>query len=91
MAIGQILLVAVSTWVLVFGATWCVRRLGLDPVAGWMSATAMRSAVALAAVALLARSDLEHRIALIFALGAAYFAAVVVDGVRHFRVERASC
>lgn len=82
----QIAGVAVVTTALFFASAPAVAR-GLRLNAGQVHLAAMGVRfvlVVLLALALLF-SGLEHRVALVFTVGAASFASAVIDGVRQFR------
>ncbi|MSR47496.1 MAG: hypothetical protein EXS13_10625 [Planctomycetes bacterium] len=82
----QVIAVAVGTVALVLGsAPLLARGLRLDGLKAQLAAMAVRLFLAVLVALGLGLSRLEHRIALVFTVGAAYFAATLVDGVRHFR------
>ena len=89
----QILLVAAITLAVFAVATALVARLlRLSGPRAHVAATVVRFSLAVALAIGLAASRLEHRIALVFTVGAAYFAAALFDGLRRFRQpERNEC
>lgn len=82
----QIALVAAATSAVVFAAgPLLARGLRLNAIQAQFAAMAARLATALLLATALAASGAEHRIALVFTVGAAYFAAALVDGLKKFR------
>ena len=78
--------VAAATIALFFGTGVLVARvLRLRGVQGQLVAVGVRLVLALLLAIGLALSGLEHRVALVFTVGATYFADALVDGVLKFR------
>ena len=78
---------------LCFGMPRLVARgLRLQGVQAQLATMGLRLAAALALVVALAAIAGERRVALIFTVGATYFAATAIDGVRKFRNrEKSGC
>ncbi len=85
----QIVFVAALTMALFFGTTSVVARvLQMTREKAHLAAMGVRLFLVVLLVVLLLVSGTEHRIALVFTVGAASFAAAVVDGLRLFRASR---
>lgn len=85
----QMAAVALGTTVLFFGCAPLLARSlrlkdGSDGVQAQLAAMTVRLLLAALLALGFALSGLEHRVALVFTVGAAYFAAALVDGARHF-------
>jgi hypothetical protein len=84
--IAQIVLVAAATGALCFFTEpLAARALHLKGAQAQLAVTAMRLALAALLALGLALSGSEHRVALLFTVGAAYFAATLLRGVAGFR------
>ncbi len=86
---------ALGTGVLFFGCGPLLARVlrlkgGPDGVQAQLAAMAVRLLLAALLALAFALSGLEHRAALVFSVGAAYFAAAMVDGMRKFRRRNAA-
>jgi hypothetical protein len=66
------------------------RGLRLHGLQAQLVATGVRLVAALLLAVALAASGSEHRVALVFTVGAAYFAATAIDGIRRFRNRETS-
>lgn len=78
-----VLVTAASVW----GGGWLMRRLVPDRIHGQLFAMTFRGAVAILLAIGLGVAPLEHRGAMIFAVGATYFAAVVFESYQLSRRE----
>ncbi len=83
----QIGAVTLATIAVVALAGRLCKRLLPNQVTAYLGTQVLRIMLALIGAILLAMSHLEHRIALIITLGAAYFAAVVLEGFRQVKPE----
>jgi len=82
----QVVVVAAGTGAMFFGAAPLLARgLHLRGTGVQLAAMALRLLLAAVLALALGLSRLDHRVALVFTVGAAYFAAAVIDGARHFR------
>lgn len=82
--------VALGTGVLFFGCVPVLARVlrlkgGPDGMQAQLAAMAVRLLLAALTALGFGLSGLEHRVALVFTVGAAYFAAAMVEGTRQFR------
>ena len=77
----QILLAVALTGLVVFGLSPLLRRLLPEGVQTHLLLMMVRSMLTLLAIVAMALSPLSHKVALILAVGAAYFCSVVVDAV----------
>ena len=87
----QIAAVAATTIAIFFGtAPLLARVLRLDREKAQLAGMGARFFLVVLLVAGLLLSGTEHRLALVFTVGAASFAAALIDGARHYRarVER---
>jgi hypothetical protein len=86
----QVVLAATLTIALFVAIAWVVARvLQLSGVKAQLVATTLRLLPTMLAVLAVAFSGAEHRVALVFTVGATYFAATLVDAVLRFRNEGA--
>jgi hypothetical protein len=84
----QIVLVALVTIVVVAGVGPLLRSRAREEVLGQLLATLIRLGFTVLFAVLVAVIAPDHRGALIFSVGVAYFAAVLADGVLGFLRER---
>ena len=87
----SIAVAAVATLAL-FGACGMLvaRGLRLRGVNAQLAETLLRLSLALVAAVVIAASRTEHRVALVFTVGATYFAAAIGDGVVKYRKRGAT-
>jgi hypothetical protein len=71
--------VVLVTLVAVWGGGWIMRRWMPDVITGQLFAMILRGAVALILVIGVSQAPLAHKGAMIFAVGATYFAAVLLE------------
>ena len=83
----QILLVVALTGLVVFGLSPLLRRLLPEGVQAHLLLMLVRSLLTLLVIVVMALSPLSHKVALILAVGAAYFAAVVLDAVIQLQAQ----
>ena len=82
--------VALATMALFFGTNALVARvLRLRGLQAQLVSVVVRLALAVLLALGLALSGLEHRVALVFTVGATYFADALIDGVLKFRKREA--
>jgi len=82
----QIAGVAAGTVALFAGAGLLVARgLRMSGVKAQLAAMVLRLSLVLLVALGIAVGGTEHRVALLFTVGAAYFAAVLLDGIHRFR------